>query len=121
MKNTITCIGCPMGCHLQVELEETTKGPRIIDVKGYKCGRGKKYAADEAVRPLRIVTTLIPVAGVTKPLSVRTNEAVPKDLIFECLDIIHATKITLPVKAGDCVVSDILRTGVDVIATCNLP
>lgn len=120
MQKTITCIGCPMGCQLQVELEETARGPKVIDVKGYECGRGKKYAVDETVRPLRMVTTLIPVADKEKPLSVRTRDPVPKDLIFACLDKIHAVKVDLPIKAGDCIISDILGTGVDVIATCDL-
>jgi CxxC motif-containing protein len=110
-----------MGCQLQVELNETASGPEIIDVKGYECGRGRKYAADETVRPLRMVTTLIPVVDNMKPLSVRTRLPVPKDLIFACLDEIHSAKVQIPVKAGDCIIGDILGTGVDVIATCDLP
>ena len=117
--STITCIGCPMGCQLQVDMEETDQGPVILDVKGYECSRGKQYAQDETTRPLRMVTTLVPIHGSRKPLSVRTRVPIPKDLIFDCLKAIHSISLRLPIKAGDCVLADVSGTGVDVIATCD--
>jgi CxxC motif-containing protein len=116
MKELI-CIGCPLGCRLQVE----TEGQRILSVKGYVCKRGKVYAEDEILRPRRMVTSLIAVPGSRIPLSVRTRTAIPKDLIEKCLRAIRASEIILPVKIGDVIHPDLLGTGVDLIATRDLP
>lgn len=39
-KREFTCIGCPMGCALQVEIENGC----IISVTGNTCKRGEEYA-----------------------------------------------------------------------------
>lgn len=115
MKELI-CINCPMGCMLQVD----TDGQAIKSVKGNVCARGAQYARDEVLRPRRTVTSLIPVNGSRIPLSVRTREPIPKDLIGACLCHIRRLHVSLPVKIGDVIEADILGTGVDLIATRNL-
>jgi CxxC motif-containing protein len=116
MKELI-CIGCPMGCMLQVESDSQT----VQSVKGNVCARGSQYARDEVLRPRRTVTSLIMVEGSSIPLSVRTRTAIPKDLISDCLKRIRHLKVILPVRIGDVIDPDILGTGVDLIATRNLP
>ena len=115
MKELI-CIGCPMGCMLQVE----TDGENVRSVKGNVCKRGSDYARDEVLRPRRMVTSLIPVDGSRIPLSVRTRTAIPKDMIGACLRRIRGIQVSLPVHIGDVVEADILGTGVDLIATREL-
>ncbi|WP_026486203.1 DUF1667 domain-containing protein [Caldanaerobius polysaccharolyticus] len=110
-KNFI-CIGCPQGCRLKV----TGEGDDL-EVKGYKCKRGFDYARQEAVHPVRMLTTVVLVEGRTRPLPVRTQRPIPKELILKAMDQLAQVKVKPPLKLGDVVLSDILGTGVDVIAT----
>ena len=36
----LTCIGCPLGCALTVEMD----GNKVVGVTGHTCPRGKAYA-----------------------------------------------------------------------------
>ncbi len=112
----LVCIGCPMGCRLQVD----TDGQTVASVSGNECQRGDQFARDEVLAPKRMVTSLIPVAGSRVPLSVRTRTAIPKALIQDCLRQIRQIKITPPVHIGDVIQADILGTGVDLIATRDI-
>ena len=49
----LTCICCPMGCALNIEMENN----EIVKVIGNTCKRGDTYARAEIVRPVRMVTT----------------------------------------------------------------
>jgi CxxC motif-containing protein len=118
MKELI-CIGCPMGCQLHVDVD--ADGRRIHGIQGNVCARGSQYARDEVLQPRRMVTSLIPVAGSRIPLSVRTRTAIPKHLIGDCLRRIRQIRVSLPVQTGDVILADILGTGVDLIATRDLP
>lgn len=113
----LVCIGCPMGCLLQVE----TDGSQIRSIKGNVCKRGSQYAHDEVLQPRRMITSLIPVPGSRIPLSVRTRTAIPKHLIAACLRQIRQLQVSLPVRIGDVILANILATGVDLIATRDLP
>jgi CxxC motif-containing protein len=116
MKELI-CIGCPIGCHLQVE----TSDGQVRSVSGHLCRRGKIYAEDEVLQPKRMLTGLIAVPGSQVPLSVRTRAAIPKSLIWNGIRTMRHIKITLPVRSGDVIQSDFMGTGVDLIATRDLP
>jgi CxxC motif-containing protein len=113
----LICIGCPMGCMLQVDVD----GQNIRSIKGNVCARGKQYAQDEVLMPRRMVTSLVIVAGSRIPLSVRTRTAIPKVLIGDCLREIRKLRASLPIRIGDVIQANILGTGVDLIATRNLP
>jgi len=113
---TITCIGCPMGCRLSVRLADG----KVDSVDGAGCGRGAVYARQECVCPTRMVTSLVRVRGRRAPLSVKTAQPVPKEMIFECLERIHAAEVVPPVRMGDVIVPDICGTGVDVVATAAI-
>ncbi len=109
----ITCINCPVGCRLTVELENG----QVVSVTGNTCPRGVTYARQECVDPLRMVTAVIPVEGSAAPLSVKTRTPIPKKAIKNCMMELANAKLTAPIKAGDVVVANICGTGVDVIAT----
>ena len=44
----LTCIGCPMGCALTVELN----GSEVVSVTGQTCKRGEDYAKKEVTNHL---------------------------------------------------------------------
>jgi len=109
----ITCINCPVGCRLSVELENG----QVVSVTGNTCPRGVTYAKQECVDPLRMVTAVVPVAGSDMPLSVKTRTPIPKKLIAECMKALANVELKAPIAAGSVVVADVCGTGVDVIAT----
>jgi len=108
----ITCINCPVGCRVSVKME----GGEILSVTGNTCPRGDKYARQEVVMPMRMVTAVVPLSD-GRPLSVKTRTPIPKKDIAACMKALSETKISAPVKAGDVVCADVCGTGVDVIAT----
>jgi CxxC motif-containing protein len=113
-RKELTCIGCPMGCQITVELE---KG-EVISVTGNTCAIGDKYARNEVTHPERTVTSTVVVDGGDKHrVSVKTAGNIPKDKIFECMNAINAVRVKAPVKIGDVVIKDVVGTGVNVIAT----
>jgi len=118
-KRELTCIGCPMGCALTVEMEDG----KVVSVSGYTCNRGKVYAEKEVTDPTRIVTSVIPVEGSSaeRMISVKTKSDIPKTKIFDCVRALKNVKAKAPVKIGDVVLADVAGTGVDVIATKNAP
>lgn len=109
----ITCINCPVGCRLCVELE----GGQVVSVSGNVCKRGEAYAKQECVDPQRVVTAVIPVEGSAAPLSVKTRSPIPKRSIDDCMKALADLKLCAPVAAGSVVLADVCGTGVDVIAT----
>lgn len=113
----LTCIGCPMGCALTVELD----GNEVVSVVGNTCKRGENYAKKEVTNPTRIVTSSVVVTGGTlATVSVKTKEDIPKEKIFECVKALKEVKVAAPVHIGDVILEDVARTGVDIIATKNV-
>ncbi len=112
----IICIGCPMGCSLNV----TVENGEVRSVRGNLCNRGVRYAHDEVTAPRRMVTSLIRVGDQGPPLSVRTDKPIDKALIFPCLDAIRQARVNLPIRRGDVVIERVLGTDVNIIATRDL-
>ncbi len=117
MSRELTCIGCPMGCRLTVELD---KDGKFLSVEGYTCNIGKKYAEEEVTCPTRMVTSLVKVSGCAMPLSVKTSKAIGKDKIFDCLKEIAACEVKKPVHIGDAIISGVCGTDVNIVATKEL-
>lgn len=116
MKETreLTCIGCPMGCALHVEMENGA----VVSVAGNTCPHGQSYAEKECVRPERTVTSTVPVmGGAFRMAPVRTAKDIPEDLIFAAMKQIHSVKLNAPVKAGTVIIANVAGSGVDLIAT----
>lgn len=112
MTKELTCIICPAGCALKVELD----GKKVISVSGNTCKRGEKYANDECTNPVRSVTsTVLSDLGL---VSCKTDRAIPKDKIFECMEIINKTRVKAPVKIGDVLIKDVF--GSNIVATKNI-
>ena len=113
MEQLITCINCPIGCRMTVNVENG----KMVSITGNSCKRGLEYAAQESVAPMRMVTAVIPVQGRKMPLSVKTRSSIPKAEIFRCMQVIEGLTLTPPLQMGDVVCPNICGTGVDVIAT----
>ncbi len=115
-KRELTCIGCPMGCPVTVEMN----GTEIVSVSGNTCPRGEAYARKEVTNPTRIVTSTVKVEGGTVDMvSVKTKEDIPKDKIFDCVRALKGVAVKAPVRIGDVILADAAGTGVDVVATKN--
>lgn len=113
-KRELTCINCPMGCLLTVEME----GAQVLSVTGNQCKRGDIYARKEVVNPVRVVTaTVKAVGGVLPVVSVKTKEPIPKGKIFDCMEEIRQTVLTAPVQIGETVLENVAGTGVAVVVT----
>lgn len=113
----LTCINCPMGCALTVEMN----GDEVISVSGNTCSRGDAYARKEVTDPTRIVTSTVRVAGGKSDMvSVKTREDVPKGKIFECVKELQGVQVQAPIHIGDVIIANIADTGVAVVATKNI-
>jgi len=111
---TITCITCPVGCRVEVELGEDRA---VIAVRGNECLRGRDYALDEALDPRRLLTTTIPIRrGVLAVLPVRTTAPIPKERLREAMRFIAGLTAEAPIRKGQVIVADLLGTGADLVA-----
>ncbi|MCY6356459.1 DUF1667 domain-containing protein [Clostridium sp. ZS2-4] len=110
----LTCIGCPVGCNLEVEI----KDGKVINVQGNICVKGKNYAEKECTNPTRIVTSSVPVLeGEVDILSVKTEKDIPKEKIFECIKDLKGIIVKAPIEIGDIIVKNTAGTGVNIVAT----
>ena len=114
MTNLI-CITCPKGCHLTVDEEND------YAVTGNSCPRGAEYARNELLHPVRMITSTVRVQGAAIPrLPVKTDKPLPKELMFDCMELINALNVQAPVKVGQVLAADILGTDVNIVATKTL-
>ena len=110
MNRELTCIICPRGCPLSVEIDGEN-----ITVSGSTCPRGEKYAIEECTHPMRTVTSTVRVKDChARMVSVKTATPIPKESIFELMKLIRAAEVTLPVNIGDVIIPDVF--GTDIIA-----
>ena len=113
----LTCIRCPIGCHITVELENG----EVKSITGNSCPRGEEYAASEVTNPVRIVTSVVTLNGGERPVvSVKTAGDVPKDKMTDVVGALRNVEAEAPVSIGDIIVKDIAGTGVDIVATSNV-
>ena len=110
------CINCPRGCELDVNVLDGGE----VEVKGHGCQRGEEYGRSEVLHPTRMVTGLVRIAGMRKPLPVKTKNAISKSKIDATLFAMHQATVQLPVRIGDVVIPNVAGTGVDVVATANM-
>ncbi|NJE42584.1 DUF1667 domain-containing protein [Thermococcus sp. GR6] len=113
MKKTyrFTCIVCPLGCALEVEVENG----KIGEVKGYTCPRGKEWAIEEVTNPKRVVMSVIKVRnGALPTVSVKTAEPVPKKKIPELMEFLSKLEVEAPVEIGQVMTE---WEGIKIVAT----
>ena len=106
-----TCVVCPLGCSIEVEVEDG----KIKDVRGCRCPRGREWAIQEITSPKRVVMSVVPVEGGALPtVSIKTAEPVPKEKIPELMKFLAGLRLKAPVKIGDVVAE---WNGVKIMAT----
>ena len=112
MMRILTCIVCPRGCQLTANVQ----GGEGLNVEGFSCKRGREYAIAECTHPVRTVTSTVRTSdgGV---IPVKTSAPIPKEKMMECMALINAAVVKLPVRMGDVVMENILGTGADLIIT----
>ena len=117
-KRNIICIGCPLGCMIEVIINQG----EIQEVKGNSCKRGEIYARKECVCPTRIVTSTVMVEGGVIPMvSVKTSGDIHKEKIEACMRALKGVKVSAPVHIGDVIETNVAETGVDIVATKAVP
>jgi CxxC motif-containing protein len=121
------CIGCPLGCRLEVDAESDgspDRGPdgsSVVEVRGFACRRGREYAIQEHTAPRRIVTTTVAITGARWPrLPVRSSAPAPKDKVQAICNMLRRLRVSAPVAMGDIIVSNILDSGVDIVASRDM-
>ena len=97
------------------------KGTEIVNVSGNTCKKGDEYARKEVTNPTRIVTSLVKVKnGNIAVVSVKTKEDIPKSKIYDCIKELKNIEVEAPIKIGDVILSNVAKTGVDIVATRNI-
>ena len=114
----LICISCPKGCTLEV----TVDGDTVVKVNGESCKKGKDYAVREISDPRRMIASTVKVKNGFHPLvPVYSQAPVPKPMIQDVLKEIRKVELAAPVEQGSVVIKDVLGTGVDIIASRDMP
>ncbi len=114
MKRELTCIVCPVGCSLVANIKDNG----TVFVSGNTCPRGKVYAENECVAPMRTITTTVRCEN-GEILPVKTDSPIPKEKIFEAMKIINKACPVLPIALEDVIIEDVF--GSNVVAVRNMP
>jgi CxxC motif-containing protein len=116
-RRELTCIGCPIGCSLLIELGDDGE----LKVTGNKCKIGKSYAIKEFTNPTRVITTTAVVNnGEISQVSVKSEKDIEKGKIFKCLKALKNLTVDAPIAIGNVIYENIEGTGVNIIATKNV-
>ena len=110
------CIKCPMGCMMTLEQKEGK-----VKVTGNQCKRGIQYAIEECMAPTRMLTSSVYVKGGSlQVVSVKTERAVPKEKLFEILQVLKHTTCHAPIEIGQIIVENVLDLGINIIVTKSI-
>ena len=111
MKRNLTCIICPRGCDLAVEIENGQ-----AKVSGNACPKGEAYGTQECLCPKRTVTSILRISNRRDTMvSVKTTVPVKKADMFRVMEVLKSTAVEAPVAIGDVLLRDVF--GADIVAT----
>ncbi|HOS29773.1 MAG TPA: DUF1667 domain-containing protein [Treponemataceae bacterium] len=117
----MTCIICPMGCSMEVRIEHDGLEKRVLSVRDNGCPRGEQYAFKEVRHPTRTLTTTVAVKNGEAPLvPVKTSAEIPKQLLFNAMEILRRIVVDAPVSCGQIIIKDLLGTSVAVTACADV-
>jgi CxxC motif-containing protein len=118
VKKHFVCVVCPIGC----EIDVVHDGSKIISMEGNKCEKSEEFVSQELIEPMRILTTTVRIQWSRWPvIPVRTDKSVPKRLFPRIMEQLRRIKLQAPINVLDVVVSDVLNTGANIIATRTMP
>ncbi len=108
----LSCILCPRGCRLELLIEGG-----LVTVSGNACPRGEGYGRQEAIAPMRSLTSTVRAEGGARPrLAVRTSGDIPLARMLEAVYALDDIVVRAPVAVGQLIKADFLGLGVDLIA-----
>jgi len=117
-KRELTCIICPIGCRLSVDLDDSGD---IVSLEGHQCKRGETYVRTEILDPVRILTSIVRLDGGSQRMCpIRTSRPIPREMLREMARACSKLEIHAPVAIGEVVVHNIMGSGADVIVTRNI-
>ncbi len=80
------------------------------------CSRGVEFAKNEVINPTRYVMSVVRVRGGDMPtVSVITSKPIPKNCMWNVMEVLANLEVEAPIEIGDTIVKNIC--GSDVIAT----
>jgi CxxC motif-containing protein len=123
VKKELTCVRCPNGCNITVELDGN--GKILVDAEGKlaimketACKLGDEWAKQEIENPMRTIASSIPVdGGDSLMVSVRTDRPIPLAKIFAVMEEIRQKALKAPVAIGDVIIAGPAGCDTDIIAT----
>jgi CxxC motif-containing protein len=114
MKGQFTCVVCPTSCVVHAEWNET----EVQSTDHAQCKLACEYVRGEIFDPRRTVTSTVVVENGELPLvSVKTDPPVPKATMFDVMKHLAHVVVKAPVNVGDIIVTDVLGTGSNIVAT----
>ena len=114
MIKKLTCIECPQGCQLTVDVENGY----VIKVTGQKCPRGDIYAKQEIENPLRTLISTVVARGLSlKMVPVKTSKPMPKTRLIEGMQEVRKVLLKKPVQINEIIQENFLGLELDLIAT----
>ena len=112
---TIICTGCPLGCRVTLVLDGEGN---VTALKSAECKLGEKYVMEEYKNPVRYLTATVRTGDESFPLlPVKSSRPIPKRLVRKVMRATINVGLRPPVEIGDVVVSNLLETGADLVAT----
>lgn len=113
----LICVNCPMGCRVTVVLEDGN----VLSVTGNTCPRGRDYAVQECIRPMRILTSTVRIENAgARVLPVISEEAIPLSAMDSAMEEIRKISLKAPVRIGTVVCEDLAGTGVRLVASRSM-
>lgn len=114
---TFACVVCPRGCMLFVTIEGHS-----LTVAGNACPKGEPYGKQEAVSPMRSLTSTVLAEGGARPrVPVRTTGEIPLSRMIEAMDALEFVEARAPIAQGQVLAADFMGLGVDLVASEALP
>lgn len=115
MIKQLICIACPIGCHLDVDVEND------FEVTGNQCKRGLVYGRKELTNPTRIITSTVIIRnGIYKRLPVKTDGEIPKSVIFDVMKELNNIVVSSPIRCGDIIIKNVCNTGINIVASRSM-
>lgn len=112
MERILTCIECPRGCTLTVNVNSSE-----VSVAGNFCPKGEIYGKNEVVCPKRIITGTVRAGKDGEILiPVKTDKSVNKSIMFDVMAKIHSAKVLKSVKIGDIIIENVDGDGANVVS-----
>jgi CxxC motif-containing protein len=90
----------------------------LLNLDRSQCKLAWDYVRSEIFDPRRMVTTTVLVEGSDLPLvSVKTDTAVPKEMMIQVMDHLAGVVVQAPIDVGDVIIENVLGTGSNIVAT----